>query len=122
MGSISISSVSGLQSGGGYIKCVPNYLEIIKQCLHELSVLFSGGSAPSGVMPLHSLREQYGWDGGVMSFDGCSYCKTLIDCWATAPGYVTFILDLHYGMPLALFVSQILSFIMFYIQQLFIVV
>ena len=40
-----------------------------------------------------------------MSCDGCSYCETLIDCWATAPGYVTFISDLHYGMPLALSVS-----------------
>ena len=39
-----------------------------------------------------------------MSYDGCSYCEPLIDCWVTAPGYVTFISDLHYGMPLALFV------------------
>ena len=62
-------------------------------------------------LPLHSLREQYGSDCGVMSYDGCSHCETLIDCWATAPGYVTFISDLLYGMPLVLFVSQILSFI-----------
>ena len=46
---------------------------LVLQCLHELSVLFSGGSAPSGVVPLHSLREQYGSDCGVMSYDGCSY-------------------------------------------------
>ena len=44
-----------------------------------------------------------------MSCDGRSYFGTLIDCWASAPDYVTFISDLHYGMPLALSVSSILS-------------
>ena len=94
---------------------------LVLQHLYELSVLFSGGSAPSGVvpLPLHSLLEQYGSDWGVMSCDGCSYCGTLIDCWAAAPGYVTFISDLHYGMPLALSVSSILSCHMFIVDNSF---
>ena len=56
--------------------------------------MFSGGSAPSGVVASSSSCEQYGSDYGVMSRDGCSYGGTLIDCWATAPGYITFISDL----------------------------
>ena len=56
-------------------------------------------------LPLHSLLEQYGSNYGAMSCEDCSYCGTLIDCCATIPGYVTFISDLHYGMPLNLFVS-----------------
>ena len=48
------------------------------------------------LLPLHVRLELYDWDGSVML-----HFLPVGDC----PGYVTFILDLHYGMPLALFVS-----------------
>ena len=55
---------------------------LVLQRLHELSVLFSGGSAPSGVMRLlllHILLEHYGAD-----YDAMTYYGTFITCWATA--------------------------------------
>ena len=83
---------------------------LVLQRLHELSALFSGGSTSSRVvlLHLHSFLGRYGSDDSVLSYDDCSYCGTLIDCWAIAPGYVTFIWDLHYGMPLALLCRQYL--------------
>ena len=43
----------------------------------------------------------YDWDYDVMSAVITGHFLPVGDC----PGYVTFILDLHYGMPLALCVS-----------------
>ena len=61
-------------------------------------------------------------DYDVMSCDGCIYYGTFLTCWATAPGYVTFISDLHYGIPLDLFVSYILRSCAFTVNSLFVAV
>ena len=66
---------------------------------------FPEGQLPPGSTASSSFLR-YGSDETVLSYDDCSYCGTLIDCWAIAPGYVTFIWDLHYGMPLALLCRQ----------------
>ena len=68
---------------------------LVLQRLHELSVLFSGGSAPSGVVIIRLLQP-------IRAVTGTSWC----DIWCndvlrnysyplgTCPGYVTIILDL----------------------------
>ena len=61
------------------------------------------------ILRLQSSLGRYGSDYGVMLCDDCSYCGTMIDCSEPVPGYVTLNRTccdkLHYGMPLALFVS-----------------
>ena len=78
---------------------------LVLQRLHEMSVLFSAGSATSGVMCLlllHFLPEHYGSDYDVMSCDGCSYYGTFL-----TSGRLPWLCYIYVGLISSLWLSNV---------------